>query len=156
MTLTPNRLQSRGFGKQPAPVRLRDTEREPQVGTGRGRIERVAGVTKAVAKENAIECEEYRAIVRQMDCMHCGVSGWTQFCHGDQGKGMGLKTDDRTGWPGCGPRDHKPGCHYLLGSTGTFPKEVRRELEAEYARRTRADILGRGLWPKKLPLWEES
>jgi hypothetical protein len=113
------------------------------------------GTTGAVPKENRIECEEYRAIVRTLPCMHCGIFGYTQFCHGDQGKGMGLKTDDRTGWPGCGPHDHRPGCHHLIGTSGTFAKETRRELEADYARRTRAEVLRLGLWPKNLPLWDE-
>lgn len=113
------------------------------------------GTGAGVAKEKPLVCEEYRAIVRQMPCAHCRINGYTQFCHSDAGKGMGLKTDDRRGWPGCGPHDNKPGCHHLIGSTGTFTKQQRRDLEDEYARRTRAEIVRRGLWPKGLPMWTE-
>jgi len=111
---------------------------------------------EAIPKESVLVCEAYRVLVRLMPCAHCGYPPRSQFCHSDEGKGMGLKTDDRRGWPGCGPHDHKPGCHHLIGSTGTFTKQQRRDLEDEYARRTRAEILARGLWPKRLPLWEES
>jgi hypothetical protein len=109
----------------------------------------------SVEKEAPIVCEEYRVLVRLMPCMHCGHPPLSQFCHGDMGKGMGMKTDDRTGWPGCGPHNHRPGCHWLIGTSGTFPKQVRRDLEAEYARRTRAEIVKRGLWPADLPMLEE-
>ena len=110
----------------------------------------------AVEKDNPLRCEAYRTLVRAMPCMHCGYPPRSQFCHGDQGKGMGLKTDDRTGWPGCGPHDGMPGCHWLLGTSGRIPKAERRDLEARYAARTRAAILAAGEWPKNLPLWNEA
>ncbi|HBH39420.1 MAG TPA: hypothetical protein DDX06_13680 [Curvibacter sp.] len=111
----------------------------------------------AVAKENPLTCEAYRELVRAMPCMHCGRGPRSQFCHGDQGKGMGLKTDDRTGWPGCGPdlATNAPGCHWLIGTSGQIPKEERRALEKKYAAQTRAAVLASGKWPKNLPLWKE-
>lgn len=93
--------------------------------------------------------------VRALPCAVCGVQGYTQFCHGDQGKGMALKTDCRTGWPGCGPRPGVPGCHYLIGTSGTYPQAERREKEARLARETRQRIRQLGLWPKTLPEWPE-
>lgn len=112
----------------------------------------------AVAKENPMVCEAYRELVRSMPCMHCGKPPRSQFCHGDQGKGTGMKTDDRTGWPGCGPdlSTHEPGCHWLIGTSGRIPKAERRELENRYAAQTRAAILKAGTWPTKLPLWSEA
>jgi hypothetical protein len=111
----------------------------------------------AVCKDNPLTSEAYRELVRAMACMHCGRGPRSQFCHGDQGKGMGLKTDDRTGWPGCGPdlATNAPGCHWLIGTSGQIPKEERRALEKKYAAQTRAAVLASGKWPKNLPLWKE-
>src|SRR4051812_19019750 len=71
----------------------------------------------AQPKENAIQHEGYMRLVRLLPCANCGIEGYTQFCHADQGKGMALKTDCRRGWPGCGPRPGVPGCHYLIGTS---------------------------------------
>jgi hypothetical protein len=68
---------------------------------------------------------------------------------------MGIKTDDRLGWAGCGPHDGATGCHYLIGTSGHYPKERRRLLEEIYARWTRAQIRELGLWPPNLPDWIE-
>lgn len=108
----------------------------------------------AVAKENPLTSEAYRTLVRAMPCMHCGHPPRSQFCHSDQGKGIGLKTDDRRSWPGCGPHDGQPGCHWLIGTSGRIPKAERRELENRYAAQTRAAILAAGKWPKNLPLYQ--
>lgn len=104
----------------------------------------------AQPKEGVIEHEGYKRLVRQLPCAHCGIEGYTQFCHSDEGKGMGIKTDSRRGWPGCGPHGDIAGCHYLIGSTGTFTREERRELESRYAAQTRDAIIASGEWPVDL------
>jgi len=112
----------------------------------------------ALPKESPVVHEGYRKLVRLMACAHCGIFGFTQFCHSDEGKGMGIKSDDRTGWPGCGPhhegKNMVPGCHFLVGSTGYLPRDQRRALEAQYAADTREIILLSGHWPDDLPLFE--
>ena len=118
------------------------------------RCQDVVPVTKP--KANHLVSKAYRMAVCTLPCAHCGIQGHSQPCHADQHKGMSLKTDDRTCWPGCGAHGTEPGCHHLLGSTGTYPREERREIEARYARQTRATILAAGLWPKRLPLMQES
>ncbi|WP_019573441.1 hypothetical protein [Curvibacter lanceolatus] len=125
-----------------------------------GRLVKMAAIndeppTARVDKEEAIQHQGYMRLVRLLPCAHCGIEGYTQFCHTDMGKGMGLKTDCRLGWPGCGPQDGKPGCHHLLGTSGRLGREERRRLEAEYAARTRQKINDLGLWPKNLPQWSE-
>jgi hypothetical protein len=112
-------------------------------------------VSVAQPKENALVSEAYRRLVRAMPCIRCGHPPQSQFCHADLGKGMGLKTDDRRGWPGCGPHDGQPGCHHYLGTSGKLPKAVRRALEHDYAVKTRAAIVAAGTWPKGLPVWGE-
>ena len=106
-------------------------------------------------KHPVVVSEAYRALVRQLPCARCGHVGATQFCHADCGKGAAYKTDDRRGWAGCGPHDGTAGCHYLVGSSGHYPKERRRLLEAIYARWTREQILQAGLWPPAVPHWDE-
>ena len=109
-----------------------------------------------IAKENAVESEPYRRLVAQLPCLWCGISGYSQHAHLNMGKGMGLKTDDRTGFPLCCSRPGIEGCHVaydqyrLLESGG---REAHREYGIEAGRFTRDQILKAGLWPKKVPLW---
>lgn len=113
-------------------------------------------VCEPIDKEGAIQHQGYINLVRAMACAHCGKAPRSQFCHADMDKGLAIKTDCRRGWPGCGPSSGRPGCHHLIGSTGTFKRETRRWLEETYAQRTRAAIVAAGTWPKNLPLWKES
>ena len=106
-------------------------------------------------KEDALQHEGYMRLVRKLPCAHCGRAGPSQFCHRDEGKGQGIKTDCREGWPGCGPHDNSPGCHYLIGTQRIYPREERRQMELEMGARTRAQIQALGLWPKRLPMYEE-
>lgn len=103
-----------------------------------------------VPKENALQHAGYMDLVRAMACMHCNRPPRSQFCHADEGKGQGIKTDCRRGWPGCAA------CHHLIGSTGKLGRDERRRLEAEYGARTRAAVQAAGQWPKKLPAWKET
>jgi hypothetical protein len=108
-----------------------------------------------VAKDAPIQHQGYMGLVRALPCAMCGRRGPSQFCHADQGKGLALKSDCRLGWPGCGPHDGRPGCHWFVGSSGRMGKQARREFEAAAAARTRVDILATGKWPERLPLWKE-
>lgn len=115
---------------------------------------------RPMPKDDPVQHERYMAAVRTLSCIRCGIAGYTQFAHADWngqagGKGLGLKSDCRRGYPACGPHDNTMGCHHLIGSTGTLPRAERHRLEAEYGRRTRSEILRRGLWPADLPLWVE-
>jgi hypothetical protein len=103
-----------------------------------------------VAKECASQHSGYMAAVRDLGyCMNCGRACRPQFCHADQGKGMGIKTDVRRGWPGC------PECHFLIGTSGVYTKNERRGIEARLAHKTRNAVLAAGSWPKHLPLWNK-
>jgi hypothetical protein len=109
-----------------------------------------------VEKENALQHQGYMAAVRDLGyCMLCRRSCRPQFCHADMGKGERIKTDVRRGWPGCGAGEWGPGCHWLVGTSGQYPKEERRALEAELARRTREAVKAAGAWPAHLPMWRE-
>ena len=118
-----------------------------------------AGTTGIViAKENVVESDPYRRLVAQLPCLWCGIAGYSQHAHLNMGKGLGLKTDDRTGFPLCCSRPGIEGCHVaydnyrLLESGG---REAHREYGIEAGRFTRDQILKAGLWPKRVPLWRE-
>jgi hypothetical protein len=112
---------------------------------------------QAVAKENLLQHTGYMAAVRGLGyCMRCRRSCRPQFCHADMGKGVGIKTDVRRGWPGCGAGEWGPGCHWLVGTSGNYSKEQRRALEADLGRRTREAVKAAGTWPARLPMWSES
>lgn len=116
---------------------------------------RADGGLDSIPKAAPARSEAYRKAVRKLACAHCGTFGFTQFCHSDEGKGMAIKSDDRNGWPGCGPHFEgghmTPGCHSLIGSTGSMTRDQRRALEADYAAQTRQTIRQSGQWPKDLP-----
>ena len=124
----------------PIPLHLRrNASMTPLVSTNSAPIE----------KENAPQHEGYMDIVRAMPCAHCGKPPRSQFCHSDEGKGMGIKSDCRQGWPGCAE------CHDAIGTRRIYPRNQRRALEAEMARQTRAQIEASGQWPKNLERWTE-
>lgn len=109
----------------------------------------------AAPKAEPVRHEGYRRLVASLPCAHCFVFGYSQAAHGDQGKGMGIKSDDRTCYPACGPHDGSPGCHWFIGTSGQIPREIRRAMERDYAARTRATIINLGRWPADLPIWNE-
>jgi len=90
-----------------------------------------------------------------LPCIYCGVIGYSQHAHANEGKGMGLKVDDRRGFPLCCSRPGVEGCHaafdhYHLLVGG---REAHREAAERWAARTRAVIRKAGRWPKNLPVW---
>lgn len=151
-------LKRTGFKRKPWPGATEKIERIKPVHAPLTRPVRYASPSHdpvfTTPKENTLQHEGYMAVVRKLPCARCGVIGFSQFCHSDEGKGMGIKTDCRRGWPGCGPHGDTMGCHYLLGSTGTLSRDERRRLEDEYAAKARAEIVRLGVWPKNLPAWE--
>ena len=112
-----------------------------------------------ILKVKAVESEPYRRLVAQLPCLWCGISGYSQHAHLNLGKGLGLKTDDRTGFPLCCSRPGVEGCHaaydqYRLLESGG--REAHREYGLEAGRFTREQVLKAGLWPASVPQWVES
>ena len=93
-----------------------------------------------VPKENPLRSEAYRRRVAALACAHCGIVGFSQCAHGDEGKGLSIKASDDTCYPACGPRPGEPGCHYLIGTSGQYSRDERRALERLYAKRTRTQL----------------
>lgn len=109
-----------------------------------------SGATReAVKKESPARSEAYRRLVAAMPCADCRHPGPCQAAHANQGKGLALKTDDRTCFPLC------PRCHRMHDQGAHTSREMRRDMEAQWGAATRAAILAAGIWPKNLPLWKE-
>jgi hypothetical protein len=90
-------------------------------------------------KENALRSEPYLRLVAALPCAWCGIEGYSQAAHANQGKGTGIKASDATAMPLCGPRptSRTGGCHALLDRGGLLTKDQRREFEELWANRTR-------------------
>ena len=104
-------------------------------------------------KEAPARSEQYLRLVAAMPCCHCGQVGSSQAAHADEGKGMGMKADDRTAIPLCADSPGRHGCHWLIGTSGRFNREQRRQIERTRAQETRAKIMADGMWPENLPRW---
>lgn len=102
---------------------------------------------KPAPKDAPIQHKAYMDAVRSLPCAHCGKGPRSEFCHADEGKGMGIKSDCRNGWPGC----HE--CHDAIGTRRIYDREQRRAIEAAMAKQTREKIESMGLWPDNLPRW---
>ena len=131
-------FKPKGWTPKPAKqIDYQPTPRAVAVAINDGKARMVVPIPKSAPLRD----ESYRRWVASLPCAHCGIEGYSQAAHGDAGKGMGIKSSDDTCYPACGPRPSlfgmDPGCHYLIGTSGTFSKEERRTLEAEYAARTR-------------------
>ena len=99
-----------------------------------------ARMTVPIPKERPARDEAYRRLVAALPCAHCGIEGYSQAAHGDEGKGMAIKSSDYTCFPLCGPNYYYNGCHWLIGTSGRFSREDRRKLEREYAAKTRETL----------------
>lgn len=91
-------------------------------------------------KENPVRSDAYRRYVASLPCYRCGIEGYSQAAHADEGKGLGMKTSDLTCYPACGPHDGKPGCHHDIGTAG-MDREERRELEKKAAAWTQEKLI---------------
>ena len=87
--------------------------------------------------------EKYRRAVADLPCVQCGIEGYTQAAHSNQitnGKGMGLKADDRAIFPLCADRPGVRGCHSLYDQGALYSKAERPAVEARWISWTRAAV----------------
>lgn len=94
-------------------------------------------------KHKPARSESYRRYVATFPCDFCGIEGYSQAAHPNTGKGMGIKADDFSCFPLCGPRFGVPGCHALFDQGALMTKAERRDYEngaiARMRQRARAD-----------------
>ena len=113
------------------------------------------GHATALKKDAPARSEAYRRIVAAMPCIHCGIAGYSQHAHANAGKGKGIKTDDRMGFPLCAARPGVEGCHAAFDQYRLLPggRDEHAEAGERWAERTRAAVLEAGVWPNRLPRW---
>lgn len=114
-------------------------------------------VLVSTAKDKSLRSEPYRRLVASLPCAFCGVVGYSQHAHENDGKGKGLKVDDRRAMPLCCARPGIEGCHAAFDQYRLVPagRAAHIELGHEMARQTRDQIREVGLWPAKVPQWQE-
>lgn len=89
-------------------------------------------------KARPVRSESYRRWVASLPCIACGIEGYSQAAHANQGKGLGMKVSDLRTFPLCAPHGFHMGCHAQFDMTLGMTKAERRKLEAEYVERTQA------------------
>lgn len=96
-------------------------------------------------KNLTFRSEKLRRAVASLPCMHCGVQGWTQAAHMNQGKGGALKASDAAVAALCCTRPGIRGCHEMLDQGGVMTKAERRVFELEMVALTYIALMERGL-----------
>ena len=148
-------LRRTGFKSRAPQWAPRDPDRVrsvPTVSAGAWRAPRAVDAMPAaqVHKAAPVRSEAYRRVVASLPCAICGVHGYSQAAHANQGKGMGMKACDLTLFPACCDRPGVRGCHSLLDQGALFTKAVRRELEPVWAADTMRKLWEMGLIPDSL------
>jgi hypothetical protein len=96
-------------------------------------------------KSMTFRSEDLRRAVATLPCICCGIQGWTQAAHANQGKGGALKASDAAIAALCGTRPGVRGCHAMLDSGGVLEKAERRVFELEMVALTYIALMERGL-----------
>ena len=155
-------IKSAGFKSRAPGSEQRDPDRVrvmPTVVPGAFRLpEPVASAPAAqVAKAAPVRSEAYRRAVASLPCAHCGIEGYSQHAHENDGKGARMKVDDRRAMPLCCSRPGIEGCHVAFDQYRLVPggREAHVALGRAMAARTRLDLLILGLWPANVPVWQE-
>ena len=74
-----------------------------------------------IAKQIQMRSEAYRRAVASLPCAHCGIEGYSQHAHENDGKGKGMKVDDRRAMPLCCTRPGIEGCHAAFDGYHLLP-----------------------------------
>ncbi|WEE79445.1 hypothetical protein LZ683_08830 [Comamonas testosteroni] len=111
----------------------------------------------AVPKERVVRSERYRRLVASLPCIFCGIVGYSQHAHENEGKGARLKVDDRRAMPLCCTRPGIEGCHVAFDQYRLLPggRDAHHVQGRIWAALTRGRIYESGLWPSGVPLITE-
>lgn len=103
----------------------------------------------AVPKEEIVRSERYRRLVASLPCIFCGIAGYSQHAHENEGKGARLKVDDRRAMPLCCTRPGIEGCHVAFDQYRLLPggRDAHVEQGRKWSAQTRQHLRDAGLWP---------
>ncbi len=138
------------WARKPAPARRGALLRCIEAGTYAARPARMAVIVArpAIPKGERIEDEPYRRWTATLPCFKCGIHGYSQAAHPNQGRGKGQKASDRDVFPLCCTRPLIVGCHVehdqLIGMT----LDERRAAELDYIARMKPLAAAAG-WTEK-------
>lgn len=106
-----------------------------------------------IGKDKPLRSERYRRAVAGLPCAYCGIAGYSQHAHENDGKGARLKVDDRRAMPLCCARPGIEGCHIAFDNYRLIPggREAHIALGRAMAAQTRARLNDMGLWPARIP-----
>lgn len=119
-------LRSKGFARRAGPPRpQRDPDeftsyRKPEVNAVMVTPASFTGHADPVPKDNRHESEAWRRAVAALPCVLCHREGETQAAHRNEGKGMGLKTDDALTAALCQT------CHSAIDQGPEYSRDERR------------------------------
>lgn len=107
----------------------------------------------AVPKDAPLHSEKYRRAVASLPCAYCHIAGYSQHAHENEGKGKGVKLDDRRAMPLCCTRPGIEGCHAAFDQYRLVPggRQAHIELGRAMAAQTRRQLNELGLWPAGIP-----
>lgn len=142
--------------KPPARVRVYPTPIPEHLRRNATMSPMAAAQHEAIAKAAPVRSEAYRRAVASLPCKVCGIEGHSQAAHPNNGKGAGMKTDDRLCFPLCADRPGVQGCHSKFDQGAMFDRDSRRMLEVDWGVDTRCAITNMGLWPKNLAKYVHS
>lgn len=122
----------------------------PTPGTGRGVHAACTDDVVAVPKRVAVRSRALLNACREIPCQRCGLSdGTVCAAHsnwGEHGKGGAKKADDNRVAALCYV------CHSALDQGSRMSAEARRLMWLAAHGRSVRELLGRGLWPKEVPV----
>ena len=118
------------------------------------------GTTAAapIPKAAPVRSEPYRRAVASLPCAYCGIEGYSQHAHENDGKGARMKVDDRRAMPLCCSRPGIEGCHVAFDQYRLVPggRDAHAELGRALAEQTRNRLNALGLWPAGVPQFTTS
>lgn len=127
----------RGTFKRPQYQRPPRAPIQPLVGC-RGVYRLAANEPVVMAKDEPVRSESYRRWVSSLPCIVCGIEGYTQAAHPNQGRGLGQKASDLECFPLCATRPGHMGHHAEHDMLIEMTLAKRRELELQYIAKTQA------------------
>tara|TARA_R110000868_G_scaffold50475_1_gene161297 strand:+ start:507 stop:833 length:327 start_codon:yes stop_codon:yes gene_type:complete len=95
-------------------------------------------------KRPPVRSPSYRRWVASTACRNCGIEGYSQAAHPNQGRGLGQKTDDRLVFALCCTRPGILGCHAEHDQLRGMTLAGRRERENLYIMSQQMEALEAG------------
>lgn len=101
------------------------------------RVAEITGEVLATLKDAPARSESYRRWVASLPCCVCGLQGFSQAAHPNNGRGLGQKSSDLDCFPLCCTRSGTPGHHWEHDNLFQMTLDERRDREALYTAHTR-------------------